>query len=174
MDHASADSPFDAVDPPVRTVAPSPDPDRGEADVHEVLRHELRLLQPVVRADPDAVLALLHPDFAEIGASGRIWDGPGIARALAAESESRDGDGDGDGTEGGTEGGTGDGDACHIARIEDLEYLRLAQDVTLLTYTAHEPVRVSRRTSIWVRENGGTWLLRLHQGTTIAGRAPQH
>jgi ribonuclease HI len=160
MDHASADPPFDAVDPAARTVAPSPDPDKGEADVHEVLRHELRLLQPVVRADPDAVLALLHPDFTEIGASGRIWDGPGIARALAAESESESRD--------------GDGDACRIARIEDLEYLRLAQDVAMLTYTAHEPVRVSRRTSIWVRENGGTWLLRLHQGTTIAGRAPQH
>jgi hypothetical protein len=164
MDHASADSPFEAITPAAHTAAPPPDPDKGEADVHEVLRRELRLLQPVVRADPDAVLALLHPDFVEIGSSGRLWDGPGIARALAAES----GDGDGNG------GGDGNGDACRIARIEDLEYLRLAQDVAMLTYTAHEQVRVSRRTSIWVRENGGTWLLRLHQGTAIEGRTPQH
>ncbi|MFD9876145.1 hypothetical protein ACFWXJ_18260, partial [[Kitasatospora] papulosa] len=33
---------------------------------------ELRLLDPVVRASADVLVTLLHPDFREIGTSGRL------------------------------------------------------------------------------------------------------
>jgi len=45
----------------------------GAEDRAEVVRRELLLLDPVVRADVGRVRGLLHPDFVEFGASGRIW-----------------------------------------------------------------------------------------------------
>jgi len=34
---------------------------------------ELRLIRPEVRSDPDQLGALLHADFHEVGASGRVY-----------------------------------------------------------------------------------------------------
>ena len=45
-----------------------------EADpLAEVMQRERQLLDPRVRCQPHLVRALLHPDFLEHGASGRMW-----------------------------------------------------------------------------------------------------
>ncbi|MFD7702692.1 DUF4440 domain-containing protein [Streptomyces caelestis] len=50
---------------------------------------ELSLLDhPEVRRSPECVGELLHPDFLEFGASGRIRDRASIIAALAAEHAS--------------------------------------------------------------------------------------
>src|SRR3954451_1932975 len=53
--------------------------------LEEVVALELRLLDPAVRADREAVERLLHPEFREIGASGRLWDRDSMTAALAQD-----------------------------------------------------------------------------------------
>lgn len=48
---------------------------------------ELKLLDPEVRRSPQRVGELLHPEFVEIGASGRIWDRDAIIALLAGERD---------------------------------------------------------------------------------------
>jgi hypothetical protein len=43
-------------------------------DFEAVIAAERALLDPAVRANPDAVSALLEEEFVEFGASGTIWD----------------------------------------------------------------------------------------------------
>jgi ribonuclease HI len=107
------------------------------------LEHRLLLLE--VRRDPAAVLALLHPDFREIGASGRTWDGPSVAGAVAA-------------------------DPGVPVTADEVEAAVLAPGVVLVTYTAVRGDARSRRSSVWLADadadaDGGGWRLRFHQGT---------
>jgi len=115
--------------------------DGWDRELAEVMSRELQLLRPDVRRDPEAVSGLLHEEFREFGASGRVWDRPGTLASLAAE---------------------GGGPAVEA---EHMEAARLADDVVLLTYRAHRPGgRVSLRSSVWVRGRAG-WQLLFHQGT---------
>jgi hypothetical protein len=111
----------------------------ADQDVEEVIKKELLLLQPEVRARQNAVLSLLHEAFREFGASGRTWDRSEIADALAANP------------------GTG-------AQAEDMRAERLGREAVLLTYLARTPERASLRSSLWVRDAVG-WRLFFHQGT---------
>jgi hypothetical protein len=122
-----------------------------DADAAEVLRRERALLDPQVRADPDAVLDLLHPDFAEIGASGRLWDGPSVAASMA---QSR------------LPGGEQDAGA-RAAEIDDVVLARLAPEVLLLTYRLLDRSRPTRRSSTWLRDPRRGWVMRFHQGTVL-------
>jgi hypothetical protein len=115
-----------------------------DADVAAVVRRELELLDPAIRADANAVRALLHSDFREIGASGRLWDASTIVAALALEGDSAPVD------------------------ASDIEPIRLAPEVILLTYTTRRAGRMARRTSIWTQLLG-EWRLRYHQGTSVSG-----
>jgi ribonuclease HI len=104
---------------------------------------EHRLLRPEVRRDPAAVLALLHPDFREIGASGRTWDGPSVAAAIATDPRAP-------------------------VTTGEVEAAVLARGVVLVTYTALRGDARSRRSSVWLADadaDGGGWRLRFHQGT---------
>ena len=56
-------------------------------DLAEVVRRERQLLDPAVRARADQVETLLHPDFVEYGASGRVWDRAAIIAALVADPQ---------------------------------------------------------------------------------------
>jgi hypothetical protein len=56
-----------------------------DPDLAEVVRRELLLLDPARRSSAPDVAALLHPDFREHGASGRVWDRAAIAAALGAD-----------------------------------------------------------------------------------------
>jgi ribonuclease HI len=109
----------------------------GDAD--DVVRLERLLLDPAVRADAGAVDRLLHPDFVEFGASGRVWDRTSMIAALAADS-------------------------AVSGAAADFRTSRVADDVVLLTYRSSER---TLRSSLWVRDGEAGWRLRFHQGTRV-------
>jgi hypothetical protein len=122
---------------------PASSPWRGPRDpgAARAVALEHRLLLPEVRRDPAAVLALLHPDFREIGASGRTWDGPSVAGTIAA-------------------------DPGAPVTAAEVEAAVLAPGVVLVTYTAVRGDARSRRSSVWLADaDGGGRRLRFHQGT---------
>jgi hypothetical protein len=120
-----------------------PAPERPtEADLQEVVRRELALLEPDVRADAERVLALLHPEFLEHGASGRVWDRESITAVTS-------------GTEVAIE-------------ATDLQTRYLGADAVLVTYRSREPGREALRSSVWLRDPESGWLLLFHQGTPSA------
>jgi hypothetical protein len=112
-----------------------------DPDVAVAVRLELELLDPAIRADAHAVRARLHPEFREVGASGRLWDIATTTAALAAEEH-------------------------EPIDASNMESFRLAPGVILLTYTTQRGGLVSRRSSIWTRAVG-QWQLRYHQGTPV-------
>lgn len=59
--------------------------------VAAAIEAELRLLDPVVRVSEDLLASMLHPDFREIGTSGRIWDRDTIIGVLTAADAPRPG-----------------------------------------------------------------------------------
>ena len=149
-------------------------PDRAE-----VVKRELLLLDPAVRADLAKVRALLHPDFVEFGASGQIWDAEAIAGSLAADSvpdqaapdqRTDQAAPDQRTDQGAIDRETGQDTIDHRAvapRAVDLEPMSLSADIVLLTYRIDDPERPSLRCSVWVRADDGDWLLRFHQGTLV-------
>jgi 8-oxo-dGTP diphosphatase len=105
---------------------------------------ELRLLDPAVRASPELVTELLHPDFVEFGASGRRWDATSVLEVMGA--------------------------AGPPIEVRGLAGTRLAPDVVHLTYTSDAAGRQARRSSVWRRDPRGRWLLWFHQGTLTQDR----
>lgn len=116
----------------------------------ELRRREVELHHPGVRLDETRLLALLHPDFHEVGRSGRAYDRPTIVRFLTDQGRSD----------------TGPPDV-----VPDQFAVRpLGPDAALLTYRAahRQPdgslTRHTLRSSVWLRE-AGQWQLLYHQGT---------
>jgi ribonuclease HI len=107
--------------------------------VDQVVALELRLLDPAVRADRADVERLLHPEFREIGASGRLWNRDEMVVALAEDP------------------GTG-------ATATEVEARIVADGVVLVSYVAESAAGRSRRSSLWVRGEDG-WRVLFHQGT---------
>lgn len=106
---------------------------------------ELRLLQPEVRASPEALHALLAPDFVELGSSGRAYDRAEIIAALREEQA-----------------------APPIERtVSDLTVRFLAETVALVTYRVARRDGRFLRSSIW-RLSDGRWQMVFHQGTRAA------
>jgi hypothetical protein len=114
-----------------------------DPDISTVVQCELALLLPEVRSDPQRVRALLHPHFVESGASGRVWDRDSVVAATV-----------------------GSGDEITSS---DLVARRVGPDVVLLTYRSRHQGRESLRSSTWIREEPGAWLLLFHQGTPVGG-----
>lgn len=87
--------------------------------VAEVISLESRLLDASVRRSSQEVLALLHPEFTEFGASGRRWSAVDVAASMAAAAEQGE-------------------------RVEGRNFTgnRLADEVILLTYGAQPRPRV--------------------------------
>jgi ribonuclease HI len=112
----------------------------SDPDFDAVIELERRLIQPEVRRDRAALMALLHEDFCEFGASGRVYDRDSIVEALLASHGS-------------------------AASASDFKAARLGPDAVLLTYRADTH---SLRTSVWLRGRDGAWRMRLHQGTPAA------
>jgi hypothetical protein len=127
----------------------------GAEDRAEVVRRELLLLDPAVRADKDRVRELLHPNFVEFGASGRIWDAATMVDALATDSASI---------------GSEPDSASISPMVADLIPASLSADVVLLTYRIDDPARPRLRSAVWLRNADGKWLLRFHQGTLARSR----
>ncbi|OON80709.1 DUF4440 domain-containing protein [Streptomyces tsukubensis] len=108
----------------------------------EVIAGELRLLRPEVRCVPELFAALLHPEFREIGASGRIWDRAAVVFELGPEASPDD----------------------PAATASGLRAVRIGDDLIQLRFDTDNNGRRAHRSSLW-RRTGGRWLLWFHQGT---------
>lgn len=110
---------------------------------------EVELHHPGARSRRSRLGELLHPEFTEVGRSGRTYDRETVLGFLTSQSTS--------------------------AQVESVEFrlTLLAPKVALLTYrSAHRRPDGdldlhSHRSSIWVNEAIG-WQLRYHQGTPAA------
>ncbi len=110
--------------------------------VAAAIEGELRLLDPVVRASADLLAALLHPEFREIGTSGRLWDRESIIEALTADDAPRPG-------------------PLTASRMRGTQ---LGPDLVHLTFDTESKGLRSHRSSLW-RLTGTGWLLYFHQAT---------
>jgi ribonuclease HI len=103
---------------------------------------ERELLRADVRADIGRTGVLLHPDFTEIGTSGRIWTRDAMMMALEENP-----------------GGP--------TELEVLGADRISTGAVLLTYRSQGRAGGALRSSLWVLD-GAQWRLRFHQGTPEA------
>lgn len=107
----------------------------------EVVQLEKALLDPAVRADRERVAELLHPEFVEVGASGRQWTrGRMLASIAPLETP---------------------------VRFELLDAEPLGEGTVLLRWRSSTGSRSVLRASVWQRTTSG-WRLRYHQGTPTA------
>ena len=105
-----------------------------------VLSAEQALLDPAFRSSAADLDRLLDPDFAEIGASGRVWTrAEAIASLLAARG-------------------------ANDLVVSDMAARRVTADVILVTYTTETPAVTAHRASWW-RLDGEAWRCYFHQGT---------
>jgi len=111
----------------------------AEAQVEEL---ERELLGPLVRGDMGRTAVLLHPDFMEIGSSGRVWTRDAMMMALEEDPGER-------------------------TDIEILGTDRVGTSAVLLTYRSFARSGTTLRSSLWVLDDG-RWRLRFHQGTPEA------
>jgi ribonuclease HI len=106
-------------------------------DEEHVVAMERALLSDEVRGDRAAVAALLHPQWHDVGRSGRLWTRADLlAEVGPIEPVSLD-----------------------VVSVE-----RIDRDTILLLWRALADERSTLRSSLWVRA-GGQWQQRFHQGT---------
>lgn len=113
-------------------------------DLDVVQDCERALLTGAVRGDRMSAGLLIHEDFREVGASGRIWDRERILTMMEEEA------------------------AAGPFRVDasDMVAVGLAPHVALVTYETRSDAGHARRSSVWLRERG-RWQLRHHQGTPV-------
>ncbi|NNC10421.1 ribonuclease HI family protein [Planctomonas sp. JC2975] len=107
-----------------------------ETDEETVLRQERALLDPRIREDVAEIGVLLHPEFVEVGRSGRLWSKDEVALSPVTE-------------------GT-------IADIVSVDLV--SPGVMQLVYRTTDARGTTLRSSLWLR-SGPRWRLRFHQGT---------
>jgi hypothetical protein len=119
-----------------------------EDTADHLLACEQALLDPATRRDRSQVSTLLAEDFIEFGSSGRKWSRDEILAHLETEDY-----------------------APPI--LEDFTCRLIAEGVALVTYRTVRTNdqtgerHVNLRSSLWVRDAAGNWLLRFHQGARI-------
>ncbi|WP_083888031.1 MULTISPECIES: GNAT family N-acetyltransferase [Nocardia] len=113
--------------------------------VRQVIDAEMRLLDPAVRASPQALAVFLAPSFIEFGASGRRWDRDSIIAALAAEPPT-------------------------TTAATQIRGQLLSPDLAHVTYIAERDGQKSLRSSLWRRTDDG-WRMYFHQGTPVADKS---
>ena len=117
--------------------------------LQELQALEVELHHPGVRCSRERLEQLLHPEFHEVGRSGRTYNRETIVNFLASQGSQP------------------------VIRSEEFSVALLAPGVALLTYrSAHVEQDVSLvnhtlRSSIWLKASQG-WQLRYHQGTAAA------
>lgn len=117
--------------------------------ISELQALEVELHHPGVRCDHARLQQLLHPEFHEVGRSGRAYDLATVVKFLSGQK------------------------SPPPVVSDDFSVCQLAGDVALLTYrSAHRQADGSLadhtfRSSLWVRV-GVQWQLRYHQGTPAA------
>ncbi|MCG7310104.1 ribonuclease HI family protein [Brachybacterium sp. ACRRE] len=120
----------------------SADPD--SAPFEEIVAREQVLLSDLLRKNPERAAELLHPDFTEIGTSGRSYDREQVLAVLAP-----------------------------VPGLRAREFIveEISDGVVLLRFVTSDARGTQRRSSLWVRVDG-TWLLRHHQSTPDPQGAP--
>ncbi|UKA59599.1 ribonuclease HI family protein [Arthrobacter sp. FW306-2-2C-D06B] len=111
----------------------------GRSDAETVILLEKELLRPDVRGDLGRTGILLHPDFTEIGSSGRVWSRDELMMAL-------------------------EGDPGETAEVEIISAERISGNAMLLHYRSYGRTGSALRSSIWLLDDG-RWRLRFHQST---------
>lgn len=119
-----------------------PAPSQTDLDIDAVVELEQELLDPEVRSDFGQLAYLLHPDYREVGQSGRLWDRDETVEALGEEAQRHE-------------------------AFELLEASRLAPDLIQVLYRTESRSGSALRSSLWQRTEG-RWRLRFHQGTPEA------
>jgi ribonuclease HI len=113
---------------------------RELSDEEQVVALERSLLTDEVRSDPASVAALLHPEWQEVGASGRLWS----REELLAEI------------------GPIDPVALDVVSVSEV-----APGCLLLLWRSSTDTGSTLRSSVWVRGRHG-WQQAFHQGTREA------
>lgn len=116
----------------------------------EAVLKELEHLEPLFHsaapeATPAEFDAIVAPDFWEVGASGRRYSRDFSLKLLATRAREP----------------SEEEWKCTGYHVQEI-----APGAYLLTYTLHQPGRVTRRVTIW-RKTGGRWLAVYHQGTPV-------
>jgi ribonuclease HI len=121
-------------------IAPEPEQPGRARDVEAVVELEQELLDPDVRGDYGQLAFLLHPEYREIGASGRLWGREELIEELVAAPE------------------------AHV-RFELVDAVPLGSDLVQVVYRTVNGTGSALRSSLWQRTEG-RWRLRFHQGTS--------
>jgi ribonuclease HI len=103
-----------------------------------VIDLERALLSDAVRSDPSRVAALLHPEWFEVDASGRIWNRAELLAAI--------------------------GPLPHPVDCEVIDAQHVTADEILLLWRSTGGGSSALRTSLWICDNGN-WQQRFHQVT---------
>jgi hypothetical protein len=103
---------------------------------------EKELLSSATRHDQNRLRELLHPDFLEIGRSGRCWTRDEIIAALMNEDDRAP------------------------ALTDEWKFVNLTPELTLVTYIIRHIDGDSRHSSIWALDQGRLQM-RFHQGTPV-------
>ena len=106
-------------------------------DEQHVVAMERALLGDEVRTDRAAVAALLHPEWQEIGRSGRLWSRDDILDSIGP---------------------------IPPVDFQVVSVDRLGPDTILLLWRTATDERSTLRSTLWLR-TGGRWQARFHQGT---------
>ena len=106
-------------------------------DEEHVVAMERSLLSDEVRSDRAAVAALLHPDWQEVGRSGRLWTREDQLDVIGP---------------------------IDPVDVEVISVDRVGADTILLLWRTSTAERSTLRSTLWVR-SGGQWQARFHQGT---------
>lgn len=110
-------------------------------DEERVIDLERALLTDEVRSDPAAVAALLHPQWTEVGRSGRLWTRDEMLDEIAPLADE--------------------------ITLDVLSCMPAGPDTMLLTWRSVSGSSSTLRSSLWVRGNGN-WQQLFHQGTPEA------
>jgi hypothetical protein len=114
-----------------------------DSDVADVLQLERELQAAECRRDRARVIALLAEDFAEVGASGKVWDLASTLELLDAESGEDP-----------------------VIEVRDLTGWIVGDGFVMTRWDSDRAGRRARRTSLWRRDPAG-WRLVHHQGTLL-------
>ncbi|MEH6795228.1 MAG: DUF4440 domain-containing protein [Rhodococcus sp. (in: high G+C Gram-positive bacteria)] len=112
-----------------------------DSDLATVLGLEREMQTSDCRRDNERLAGLLADDFAEVGASGAVWDKPSILDLLGREKSME-------------------------IEVLELDGRWLSSEFVLVQWISRTVDILARRTSLWRRSNAG-WELVHHQGTPL-------
>lgn len=112
-----------------------------------LIEQEIALHDSKIRTHENEVSKLIHPDFQEVGKSGRTFDYESIVQAMKAEKPSKS---------------KVHSQDYQCVQLEPSSYLLLYQSAIVDEFG--EVSNFAKRSSIWVKSER-SWMLRYHQGT---------